>query len=86
MEFDVNIITDNSELEGAPIIMEFNPTYFNLFGKVEHESEMGTLVTDFTLIRGGSLHKANGGYLIVPSEGSFAELFFLGQSEKSPEK
>lgn len=66
MEFDVNIITDNSELEGAPIIMEFNPTYFNLFGKVEHESEMGTLVTDFTLIRGGSLHKANGGYLIVP--------------------
>lgn len=66
LEFDVNVITDNSELEGAPIIMEFNPTYFNLFGKVEHESEMGTLVTDFTLIRGGSLHRANGGYLIIP--------------------
>lgn len=66
MEYDVNIITDNSELEGSPIIMEFNPTYNNLFGKVEHESDMGTLVTDFTLIRGGSLHKANGGYLIIP--------------------
>ncbi len=66
MEFDVNVITDNTELEGAPIIMEFNPTYFNLFGKVEHESHMGTLVTDFTLIRGGSLHRANGGYLIIP--------------------
>ena len=65
-EFDVNIITDNTELEGAPIVMEFNPTYFNLFGKVEHESHMGTLVTDFTLIRGGSLHRANGGYLIIP--------------------
>ena len=66
LEFDVNVITDNTELEGAPIIMEFNPTYFNLFGKVEHESEMGTLITDFTLIRGGALHKANGGYLILP--------------------
>lgn len=65
-EFDVNILTDNTELEGAPIVMEFNPTYFNLFGKVEHESHMGTLVTDFTLIRGGALHRANGGYLIIP--------------------
>ena len=66
MEYEVNIITDNSELEGAPIVMELNPTYNNLFGKVEHESDMGTMVTDFTLIRGGSLHKANGGYLIIP--------------------
>jgi len=46
--------------------MELNPTYNNLFGKVEHESDMGTLITNFTLIRGGSLHKANGGYLIIP--------------------
>ena len=66
LDYDVNIVTDNSKLEGAPIIMETNPTYHNLFGKVEQESYMGTLVTDFTLIRGGSLHKANGGYLIVP--------------------
>ena len=65
-EYDVNIITDSNDLKGAPIILEFNPTYNNLFGKVEHESDMGTLVTDFTLIRGGSLHKANGGYLIIP--------------------
>jgi lon-related putative ATP-dependent protease len=66
LEYDVNILTDNSKLEGAPIVMETNPTYHNLFGKVEQESYMGTLVTDFTLIRGGSLHKANGGYLIIP--------------------
>ena len=46
--------------------MELNPTYNNLFGKVEHESDMGTLVTNFTLIRGGALHRANGGYLIIP--------------------
>ncbi len=66
MKYKVNVITNNSHLKGAPIIMELNPTYNNLFGKVEHESDMGTLITNFTLIRGGSLHAANGGYLIIP--------------------
>ena len=66
MKFEVNVITDNTQLEGAPIIMELNPTYNNLFGKVEHESYMGSLITNFTLIRGGALHRANGGYLILP--------------------
>lgn len=66
MKYRVNVITNNAHLEGAPIIMELNPTYNNLFGKVEHESDMGTLITNFTLIRGGSLHEANGGYLIIP--------------------
>ncbi len=66
VKYAVNVITDNSKLKGSPIIMELNPTYNNLFGKVEHESDMGSLITNFTLIRGGSLHKANGGYLIIP--------------------
>jgi lon-related putative ATP-dependent protease len=66
MKYEVNVITNNGLLKGAPIIMELNPTYNNLFGKVEHESDMGTLITNFTLIRGGSLHAANGGYLIIP--------------------
>ncbi|MEN8186854.1 MAG: AAA family ATPase [Bacteroidota bacterium] len=66
LKYQVNIITNNVHLKGAPIIMELNPTYNNLFGKVEHESHMGTLHTNFTMIRGGSLHKANGGYLIIP--------------------
>lgn len=66
IKYQVNVITDNTKLKGAPIIMELNPTYNNLFGKVEHESYMGNLLTNFTLIRGGSLHRANGGYLIVP--------------------
>ncbi len=65
-KFDVNVITDNTGLTGAPIVLELNPTLTNLFGIVEHESYMGTLTTNFTLIRGGSLHKANGGYLIIP--------------------
>ena len=66
IKYAVNVLTNNKHLKGAPIIMELNPTLNNLFGKVEHESDMGTLITNFTLIRGGSLHAANGGYLIIP--------------------
>lgn len=66
--YEVNVIVDNTGVEGSPILLEINPTYNNLFGRIEKESMMGTFVTDFTLIRGGSLHKANGGYLILPME------------------
>jgi lon-related putative ATP-dependent protease len=67
-KYEVNVIVDNSDLEGAPVVTEFNPTYQNLFGKTEKEAQFGALVTDFTMIRGGSLHKANGGYLIITVE------------------
>jgi len=63
--YDVNVIVDNSELKGAPVISEDNPTATNLLGKFENESRFGALTTDFTLIKGGSLHRANGGYLIL---------------------
>ena len=63
--YDVNVIVDNSELKGAPVISEDNPTVTNLLGKFENESRFGALTTDFTLIKGGSLHRANGGYLIL---------------------
>jgi lon-related putative ATP-dependent protease len=63
--YDVNVIVDNSELKGAPVIIEDNPTAANLLGKIEYESRFGALVTDFTLIKGGSLHRANGGFLVV---------------------
>jgi lon-related putative ATP-dependent protease len=65
-EYEVNVIVDNSEVKGAPVVMESNPTYQNLFGRVEKEAQFGALITDFTMIRGGSLHRANGGYLILP--------------------
>ena len=64
--YQVNVVTDNSDLKGAPVILEPNPTYYNLFGRIEQEARFGTLVTDFTLIRGGSLHQANGGYIVLP--------------------
>jgi len=67
-KYEVKVIVDNSAVKGAPVVMEFNPTYQNLFGTTEKEAQFGALVTDFTMIRGGSLHKANNGYLIIPVE------------------
>ncbi len=66
--YDVNVIADNSGVQGAPIVVDPNPTYDNLLGRIEKESQLGTLTTDFTLIRGGSVHKANGGFLIIRAE------------------
>ncbi len=67
-KYEVNVVIDNSETKGAPVIMETNPTYPNLLGKTEKEAQFGALNTDFSMIRGGSIHKANGGFLIVPVE------------------
>lgn len=67
-KYEVNLIVDNSSLKGAPVIIEKNPTYQNLFGRIEKEAQFGVLTTDFTMIRGGSLHNANGGFLVMPVE------------------
>jgi len=66
--YQVNILVDNSGAEAAPIVYENNPTYQNLIGRIEHMASMGTLYTDFTLIKAGALHQANGGYLILDVE------------------
>jgi lon-related putative ATP-dependent protease len=66
-KYEVNILVDNEELKGAPVVAELNPTYLNLFGQAEKEAKFGVLTTDFTMIRAGSLHKANGGYLMIPA-------------------
>ena len=63
--YSVNVLVDNSDTEGAPIVFEDHPTYQNLTGRVEHLAQMGTLVTNFTLIKPGALHRANGGYLVL---------------------
>jgi lon-related putative ATP-dependent protease len=65
-KYEVNLMVDNSNLRGAPVVIEPNPTYQNLFGRIEKEAQFGVLTTDFTMIRGGSIHKANGGYLVLP--------------------
>jgi lon-related putative ATP-dependent protease len=63
--YTVNVLVDNTESEGAPVVYEDNPSLANLLGRVEHEAQFGTLTTNFTLIKAGALHKANHGYLIL---------------------
>ena len=64
LNYRVNLFVDNSELEGAPVIMDSNYSYQNIFGKLEYENYYGTLKTDFTMLKAGLLHKANGGYIM----------------------
>lgn len=63
--YRVNIIVNNKDTKGAPVVFETNPTYYNLFGRLEYRVQFGVASTDFTMIKSGSIHKANGGYLIV---------------------
>jgi len=67
-KYEVNVLVDNSETVGAPVVIEDNPTYQNLFGRIEREPQYGVLYTDQMMIHPGSLHRANGGYLVVPVE------------------
>lgn len=64
-KYRANLIIDNSDLEGAPVVMEANPTHPNLVGRIEHQAQFGALVTNFQMLKGGALHRANGGYLMV---------------------
>ncbi|MDO8056354.1 MAG: ATP-binding protein, partial [Candidatus Hermodarchaeota archaeon] len=64
--YEANLIVDNSEQEGAPIVTVTNATYNNLFGRIEKEPRFGAFVTDATMIRAGELHRANGGYIVIP--------------------
>jgi len=63
--YAINVMVDHSGPDGAPIVLEDNPTYQNLIGRVDHVSQFGTLITNFTLIKPGALHRANGGYLLL---------------------
>lgn len=62
--YRVNLFIDNSTQEGAPVIMDSNYSYHNIFGKLEYENYYGSLKTDYTMLKPGLLHKANGGYII----------------------
>jgi len=67
-KYRVNLLVDNSKLKGAPVVVDFNPTFFNLLGKLEYENEFGTMTTDYTMIKSGLFHQANGGYLILQAK------------------
>jgi predicted ATP-dependent protease len=63
--YQVNLLVDHAETTGAPVVVETNPTYYNLLGRAELRAEFGALVTDLTMIKPGALHLANGGYLVL---------------------
>ncbi|MEW6214312.1 MAG: ATP-binding protein, partial [Nitrospirota bacterium] len=63
--YTINVLVNNKDCKGAPCIFESNPTYYNLFGRIEHKIQYGIAITDFSMIKGGSLHKANGGYIVI---------------------
>ena len=68
LNYRVNLFIDNSTREGCPVIMDSNYTYQNLFGKLEYENYYGSLKTDFTMLKPGLMHKANGGYIIFQAK------------------
>ncbi len=73
--YKVNLLVDHSKTKGAPVIFEDNPSYKNLVGRIEYQSRMGALTTNFTLIKPGAFHKANGGYLILNARQVLLEPF-----------
>ncbi|MFX0548609.1 Lon protease family protein [Hathewaya histolytica] len=66
--YEVNVLVSNNPLNGPPVIFENSCDYHSLFGKIEYENKMGNLVTDFTHIKAGNIHRANGGFLIINAQ------------------
>ena len=64
LNYRVNLFIDNSKLEGAPVVMDTNYSYSNIFGRLEYENHYGMLKTDYMMLKPGLLHQANGGYII----------------------
>jgi len=74
-KYRVNLLVDNCNTKRAPVIIEQNPTYYNLIGYIEYRAQFGMLLTDFTMIKAGSVHKANGGYLILQADQLLRDYF-----------
>lgn len=72
-KYTINLLVDNSRTSGMPVVIADNPTFYNMIGKVEYENRMGMMSTDFTKIKPGYLHDANGGYLIIQAKDIFSK-------------
>ncbi|HEY7362862.1 MAG TPA: ATP-binding protein [Methylomirabilota bacterium] len=81
--YRVNVLVDRRDARGAPVVLEPNPTYGNLLGRIEHHVHFGALVTDFTLIKPGALHQANGGYLILEAKDVLTSFLAWGALKKA---
>ena len=71
VKYRVNVLINNGDTEGAPVVVEDNATYPNLFGAVEKKAQFGMMSTDFTMVKPGALHEANGGYLVLKAKNLF---------------
>ncbi|MBI4320390.1 MAG: AAA family ATPase [Chloroflexi bacterium] len=63
--YKVNVLVNNAATQGAPVVVEHNPTYYNLFGRIDYRARLGAIFTDFNMIKAGDIHRANGGYLVL---------------------
>jgi lon-related putative ATP-dependent protease len=81
--YRVNVLVDRSGASGAPVVFEQNPTHGNLVGRIEHRVHFGAFVTDFTLIKAGALHHANGGYLILEAKDVLQTFLAWGALKKA---
>jgi predicted ATP-dependent protease len=81
--YEVNVVVDNGDRIGAPVVVESNPTFPNLMGRIEREAIFGALLTDLTLIRPGALHRANGGLLVMRIEDVLRAPLAWGALERS---
>ncbi|MCF7803963.1 MAG: AAA family ATPase [Candidatus Marinimicrobia bacterium] len=82
-KYKVNVLVDNTKTEGAPVIEEINPTYNNIFGRMEKRAKFGAVYSDFTMVQPGSLLRANGGYLILDIEGVLTNPFVWDTLKRS---
>lgn len=71
--YQINVLVDHADTRGAPVVYSSNPTHDNLLGKTEYLAHMGTMITDFMLIRSGAFHQANGGFLIIDAHKILAQ-------------
>lgn len=82
-KYTVNLFINNENVNGAPVVIESNPTYYNIFGKIEYKTQMFSSFTDFTMIKPGSIHRANGGYLILQAKDILMDPFVWDSLKKA---
>lgn len=83
IQYKVNLFVNNEQCEGAPVVIEANPHYYNFFGKIEYTSQIFDLSTDFTMVKSGAIHRANGGYLILQAKDVLMEPFVWDALKKA---
>jgi lon-related putative ATP-dependent protease len=81
--YRVNVVVERGDARGAPVVLEDLPTYSNLFGRIEHRAHFGALLTDFTMIHVGALHRANGGYLVLDARKLLLQPFAWQQLKRA---